>query len=466
MSKTHFFALATLVACFSASPAFAYPHAGQKHIVSAGGASWTVLQDHQSPLRWYYVPAAARLVESSNQAGKPQPELALLKYQAHSPTNKSLLVDNAFFFFTLGLTPEKATLAQLTNAIAQLKPMQDAKATVKDIRLEEIALQDIKLKLPEIRAEAAPDEGFGLPIPATALQFTLHLPGVGPDIAQKLQSQGLKVQLEFNYVAATPKPDSQPARVSIGGQIAGAIGLAGYPKAVQDQSITILPSGEFNTAFLRLPPAFASSGVKQIDYMVTLLAPDGKQVPGFRADTVSWKATADTLGWTDKDRRPRPWILFPLKGLADYAKKTGAHLADYKLKIDGQFNMGNRQEKFSGTTALLIHDAPVTVLPPFVTSLSLSPEFLEPTAIDPQCQELAAAQIKLACGRITYPMQFKFVNNAPPPGTPMTFLFDNACGSVKLEGILNCKSGKRYALTARTVGNAPGATVYLESAAN
>ncbi len=461
MSKTHFFALATLAACLSAPPAFAYPHAGQKQVISAGGASWTVLQDHQNPLRWYYVPAAARLVERKHQADKPVPELALLKYQAPSPADKTRLVDNAFLFFTLGLTPEAATLAQLTSAIAQLKPMQDAKAAAKDILLEEIALQDIKLKLPEIRAEAAPDEGFGLPIPATALQFTLPLSGVGPDIVQKLQSQGLKVQLEFNYVAATPKPDGQPARVSIGGQIAGSIGLAGYPKAMQDQSIAIVPPGEFNTAFFRLPPIYASSGAKQVDYMVTLLAPDGRQVPGFRAETVSWKATADTPGWTDKNRRPRPFILFPVKGLADYAKETGTHLADYKLKIDGQFTMGTRQEKFSGTTALLIHDTPVTVLPPFVTSLHLSPDFLAPAAIDPQCQEYAAAQIKLACGRMTYQTQLKFVSNTPSPGTPMTFLFDKACGSVKLESSLICRDGKRHALRTLNLGNAPGPTVYL-----
>lgn len=459
MNTKHFFTLAALAACLSAPPAFAYPHAERKHVVSAAGASWTVLQDHQNPLRWYYVPAAAQQAESKHQ-GKRLPELALVKYQAPSPTNKSLLVDNAFLFFTLDLTPEKATLDQLTNAIARLKPMQDAKAAAKDILLEEIALQDIKLKLPEIRAEAAPDEGFGLPVPATALQFTLHLPGTGADLIQKLQSQGLKVQLEFNYVAATPKPNGQPARDSFAGQISGSVGFAGYSREVQDRSITILPPGNFDYAYFRLPPVFASSGVKQIDYMLTLLSPDGKQVPGIRADTVLWKEKADTPGWTGKDGKPRPMILFPLKAVADRAKANGTPLADYKLKIDGRIlfsgQLRNYQENFSGTVPLLTRDIPFAALPS-LTSLRLSPEFLEPAAIDPLCQDSTTAQVKLACGRTTHPAQFKLL----PPGAPMTFFFDKACGSIKLEGSLICRDGKRRALSASNPGKAPGATVYL-----
>jgi hypothetical protein len=454
----HFLALAALAACLSAPPAFAYPNAEQKHVVSAGGASWTVLQDHKNPLRWYYVPAQAKLVESG-KPGKLQPELALLKYQAPSPTDKTRLVENAFLLVTLRLTPEKAMLDQLANAIGNLKPMQEAKAAAKDILLEEIALQDIKLKLPESRAEAAPDEGFGLPVPATALQFTLHLPDISHDTTQKLLSQGLKAQLEFNYVAGTPKPDGQkPVLASFGAQTTGSVGFGAYPREVQEKSIIIIPPGGSNIAFFRLPPASETAGITQLTYQVSLRATDGKQVPGIPAELAAWKAPS---GWMDRKGNRIDFLLFPLNLLADVAGKAGKRLTDYAFQIDGVITVANRTEKFSGTAALFTHDAPIAIPPPLAKSLRLSPEFLDPATVDAACEDLAAAQLKLACGRTTYLPRFKFGKNETSSNAPMTFFFDKACGSVKLEGSLICRDGKRHALSMGNLGNTPGATMYL-----
>ena len=53
-----------LSAFLAPRPAQAYPDSGAQYPVTAKGVSWTVLQDHRNPLRWYYLPAAASLSET------------------------------------------------------------------------------------------------------------------------------------------------------------------------------------------------------------------------------------------------------------------------------------------------------------------------------------------------------------------------------------------------------------------
>ncbi len=455
-------ALAALAACLCTPSAFAYPNAEQKHVVSANGASWTVLQDHKNPLRWYYVPAMARLVENG-KGDKAQPELALIRYQTPSPSDRTRMVENTLLFLTLSLVPDEATLDQLAGAIGNLKPMMDAKAASTAISLEEIALENIKLKLPEGQAEAVATVGFGLPIPASAVQFALHLPAV--ETLEKLRSQphGLKAQLEFTYAAGTPKPGGQlPALTSFSAQATGTVGLGAYPKRIQDSAILIVPAGEFNFSIFKLPPVAASSDIGQITYSVAMLGPDGKPVSGMPTQTVASKPSDGTAAWQDKNRRPTGFLFFPIKALPDQARKAGKKLEDYSYYIEAAVISSNRRtEKYTSDARVFTHGAPITLPPPPVASLRLSPEFLDSEATDTACVPYAV-QGRLACGRHISPLAIRRNAKDGSFGPPPTFLFDRTCGNVKLErATLICKDGKKQTLPGKELNATQGTTMYL-----
>lgn len=463
MSRSRFLSLAMLVACLAAPPAFAYPNAEQKHVVSAGGASWTVLQDHKNPLRWYYVPATARQIEVG-KGNRVRPEFALFRYQAVSPTDKSRLEDNALLFFTLNLSPEQATLDQIASAIGNLPAMKDAKAATQDIRLEEVALSDIRLKLPEARAEASALEGIGLSVPATAVQFAVHMPKVAPNMIEKLhaQPQGLRAQLDFTYAAGTPRPDGRgPVITHLAGQATGQVGLGGYSRQVQDESSIILPPGMPDRAFFKLPPVSANADIQQVAYAVEPLAPNGKPVSGMRPEITQWKLSDDPV-WSDRKGNAIGFLLFPLRGLIDQAEKTGKILADYTFRVTADVASAKNRGKFANTTTLLSHGAPVAISPPPVAAIRLSPEFLD-SGPGSDC-EIAGVTVRLSCGGKSYNTSLRIVD--PKSGSlepAQTFLFDRACGNVTSgNGTLICKGGKRYVLPNKSVKSAQGTTLYLE----
>ena len=143
MHRTTAAAALSLAVLFLPRPAQTYPNSAAQYSVTAKGVSWTVLQDHRNPLRWYYLPAVASLLEM----GKRQPVLTILKYQVPAPANNQTLIGNTLLILTLNLAPEKAALEELAKGVAGLKPMLERKAAAGDINLESVQMSEAKISL-------------------------------------------------------------------------------------------------------------------------------------------------------------------------------------------------------------------------------------------------------------------------------------------------------------------------------
>jgi len=101
--------------------------------------------------------------------------------------------------------------------------------------------------------------------------------------------------------------------------VGGLIGIGQYSKAVQDKCITIMPPGNWASAFYSLPDVgnAADIGVTSIDLTVKMVDAKGGQIKGIPQETVKW--TKDTGTWKDAKKNDRDTISFAMQGV--YAQK-------------------------------------------------------------------------------------------------------------------------------------------------
>jgi hypothetical protein len=121
----------------------------------------------------------------------------------------------------------------------------------------------------------------------------------------------------------------------------GLIGVGHLPKAQQDKLVTIMPPGNWASAYYSLPAVGDDPvlGIKQIDITVMPVDKNKKQITGVKAETGTWKA--DTGEWQDKKKAAIDYFLFPMQGVyAKYDDKGRAELQyEVKLKISQDKNV-------------------------------------------------------------------------------------------------------------------------------
>lgn len=469
MYRTSVLFILVLSAFLSPRPAQAYPNSGARYSLTVKGVSWTVLQDHRDPLRWYYLPAAATLSET----GKRQPVLTILKYQVPAPANNQMLINNTLLLLTLNLAPEKAMLEELARGVAGLNPMLERKAAAKDINLESVQLNEAKIILSDAGgkslAEAAAIEAIGPGVSAAGISFYLKMEGETADMAEKLlmDTGGVKVAVDYSYTAGALKSGAaRPGPVVLPGQASGAVTLGAYPKDVQDKSIVVFPSANPQTAFFLLPAVADISGIKEVRYTVNIIDPDGKESKRVPAESTMWSAKTGGIGWRDQRGNLRQTLLFPVLALYDEAKAAGKDLAAYKFGVKGETGVARGTlmdiTKAEGATAMFAGGIPFAPAYSPFRVVSVFGDFLAFTTQD-SSSDLAAVQVILSCGKLKENITLQADKDGKLKMNPATAFFPKACGSVGMEvGYLE-KGGKRNKKVFPDLVQGQDLAVYLEN---
>lgn len=467
MYRTISLFILTLAALLSPRPVLAYPNSDARYTLTVKDVSWTVLQDHKDPLKWYYLPAAASLFEPV----KRQPWLALFKSQVPAPGDSQTLIGNTRFLLTLSLAPEKAALEDLATAVAGLKPMLDRKAAAKDLSLESVQLNEAKVSLSDaggkLLAGAAAIEAVGPGAPAAGISFYLKTEG---EMAEKIENLlladgGVKIAVDYAYTAGALKPGAaRPGPAVFQGQASGTVGLGAYTKEVQDKSVVIFPPFDPASGFFQLPAVADLPGLKVVTYNISIVDPDGKEgkVP---AQMARWSAKSGTIGWSDVRGNLRQTLLFPTVGVLENARATGKDVSAYKFRVKGEatFSRGaDIAKKAEGDTAFFTGGIPFgSAYSPF-RIVSVYGDFLAFTTQD-SASNLAAVKLVVSCGK----QKENFALTASKDGklnmNPSTAFFDKACGNVGLEASYIEKGGKQYKKVFADLVQGRDSAIYLEN---
>ena len=468
MSRTIVLSVLVLSAFLFPRPVEAYPNSAPQYTITVKDVSWTVLQDHRNPLRWYYLPAVVNLSEQ----GKRQPVLTVLKYQVPAPDNKQTLIGNTLLLLTLNLAPEKVVLDELVKAVAALKPMLDRKAAPGDISLESVQMSEAKASLfdgeGQIFAEAAAIESIGSGVSAAGISFYLKMEGETVDKVEKplFTAGGVKISVDYAYTAGALKPGaSRSGPAVLRGQASGAVSLGAYPKEVQDKSVMVFPYGAPQAAFFLLPAVSDITGIKEVRYTVNIMNPDGKDSKLVPAESIMWSAKGG-MGWRDPRGNLRQTLLFPALALYDEAKAAGKDLAAFKYRVKGETGVtrGTMLDitKAEGDTAFLSGGVAFAAAYSPFRVVSVYGDFLTFIPQD-SASDLAAVQLVLSCGKQKEAFTLKADKDGKLNMNPSTAFFDKACGSVSLQADYVQKGGKKSRKVFSDLVQGRDSAVYLEN---
>jgi len=469
MHRTITAAVLVVAVLFSPRPAPAYPNSDAQYSLTVKDVSWTVLQDHKDPLRWYYLPAVANLSE----IGKRQPAITILKYQTLAPANNQMLINNTLLLLTLNLAPEKAVLEELAKGVAGLNPMLERKAAAKDISLESVRLNEAKVSLSDAGgkplAEAAAIEAIGPGVSAAGISFYLKTEGETADKVEKLLTDtgGGKVAVDYAYTAGALKPGAaRPGPTVFRRQASCAVSLGAYPKEVQDKAVIIFPPGNPLTAFFLLPAVADIAGFTEVRYTVRIMDPDGKESKQAPAQLTMWGAKGGSAGWRDQRGNFRQTLLFPVLALYDQAKAAGKDLAAFKYRVKGEavLSRGPVQEitKAEGDTAFLSGGVAFAAAYSPFRVVSVYGDFLTFMTQD-ITSDLGAVQVLLSCGKQRENLAIRADKDGTLNTNPSTAFFDKACGSVSLQAEYIQKNGKKSKKVFSDLVQGQDLAVYLEN---
>lgn len=157
----------------------------------------------------------------------------------------------------------------------------------------------------------------------------------------------------------------------------GPIGIGSFDKKIQDQCITVLPDGRWESAYYTLPAVGDSTqlGFKEISIEVSPVC-ENKPVAGQKIMTAFFKAKDGF--WTDKTGEAISLFLFPLKAVYDSA--------EYKADPN--------KFKFSTKTTVTSDSGPQVVVtsetPMFDGDVAMTPpsELLQPVMLSADCLTL------------------------------------------------------------------------------
>ena len=216
----------------------------------------------------------------------------------------------------------------------------------------------------------------------------------------------------------------------------GPIGIGAFDKKIQDECISVLPTGRWESAFLMLPPVgdLEMFGVKSLS-LSARLDENGKQVAGIPIQAAFYKVGDDA--WKDKNNKEIANFLFPLKAV--YASKSyEENPSAYNFAVEATLNTK------SGKTLEVSSSVPI-----FNGEMAMAPvgKFLIPVMICGDClsfgetaDEIFVVKGTLKAGKNSFPVKLT------ADSTSQAFLVPVSEKSVKIDGLtFLTKQGKRYA---------------------
>lgn len=216
----------------------------------------------------------------------------------------------------------------------------------------------------------------------------------------------------------------------------GPIGIGSFDKKTQDACITVLPDGNWESAFYLIPPVGdpAKLGFK---YMTLSVIPvmNGKAVSGQKTETAMFNKNGQGI-WQDKNGNEVSMFLFPLKAV--YAS------AEYKAD-PSRFKFQVKTEVIPAAGSKI---STVTEAPMFDGEMAMAPaqDLLEPVFLSGDClsfggsaEEIFVAKGTLKADNLTF--NFKLDANTTSQG----FLIPKDTKSLKIMGLqFISKTGKKY----------------------
>ncbi|MGM0600693.1 MAG: hypothetical protein ACQETH_12860 [Candidatus Rifleibacteriota bacterium] len=115
----------------------------------------------------------------------------------------------------------------------------------------------------------------------------------------------------------------------------GLLGIGNYPKEVQDECITTMPKGNWESAYFVLPSVGNPDalGLREVNISITPQHKDGsywKQISGYEIKTGYFNKNGKAI-WTDKNNKEVTRFLYPLKALYE---TEGFDTRNYRFKVD------------------------------------------------------------------------------------------------------------------------------------
>jgi hypothetical protein len=115
----------------------------------------------------------------------------------------------------------------------------------------------------------------------------------------------------------------------------GLLGIGNYPKEVQDDCITTMPKGNWESAYFVLPSVGNpdSLGLKEVSISITPQQKQGsnwQQISGYEIKTGYFNKSGKAI-WTDKNNKEVTRFLYPLKALYE---SDNFDTRNYRFKVD------------------------------------------------------------------------------------------------------------------------------------
>jgi len=252
------------------------------------------------------------------------------------------------------------------------------------------------------------------------------------DIGASFALKDVKIVKKGKFVYTYDRQAVVERKTSFG----GPIGIGSFDEKIRQECITVLPPGNWESAYYMLPPVGdpASLGFKQINLSVVPIC-NGKQISGMKIESAFYKA--DSEMWTGKDKgKEISFFLFPLKAV--YASPE--HKQDpSKFK----FQITTEVIPVTGSTVKTVTEAPM-----FDGDLAMAPpsELLRPVYLSADCLSFGAneGEIFVVKGMLkadNYSFNFKLDENKTLQG----FLIPQNAKSVKITNLqFISKTGQKF----------------------
>lgn len=145
--------------------------------------------------------------------------------------------------------------------------------------------------------------------------------------------------------------------------VGGLIGLGNYAKEIQDQLITVMPQGNWASAWYSLPDVGSAIdiGVTEISVTVKVVDKNGKIIPKVPQQNAKWTARADA--WVDAKKNERNSLVFALADVYENFKGKESELFYYQ-KLDVTQKVGNKTSKLAFENTLPMFDGEAAISTP------------------------------------------------------------------------------------------------------
>lgn len=150
------------------------------------------------------------------------------------------------------------------------------------------------------------------------------------------------------------------ARQTIAG---GLIGIGNYPKEVQDKLITVMPQGNWASAWYSLPDVGSAEeiGVTEVSVTVNVVDDKGKAIAKVPQQNAKWSTKTGT--WVDAKKNERNSLVFALASVYENFKGKEDKLF-YKQKMDVTQKLANKTSKMTFESMAPMFDGEAAVSTP------------------------------------------------------------------------------------------------------